>query len=178
MRPNPPTTTSSRSAGLHCKIAYFFDFDYADGRQPNGYMEPLHRAVASWWRAALPPDDHQLRLEATWMAPDEVIVQDFRPCAAEPRLHLSGVAAQVLAACDQASSLSKIARHLGGMAADHTILSCLRDFSGRGHVVEMEGLFLTLAVMRNRPAMMGERVRDEDIRSDAAAAADPLLRPV
>jgi ribosomal peptide maturation radical SAM protein 1 len=160
------------------RIAYFFDFDYADGRHPEEYMAPLHRAVASWWEAALLPGEQQPRLDATWTAPDEVIIRDSRDCATEPTLHLSGSAARVLGACDQAHSLSGVARCLGGATAGQTILSCLQDFLDRGLVIEMEGLFLTLAVMRNRPAMMGEYVRDGDIGADAAVAADPLLHPV
>ncbi len=179
VRPKPAYYYIFPFGGLELqRIAYFFDFDYADGRHPEEYMAPLHRAVAAWWQAALLPAEQQPRLEATWTAPDEVVIRDSRHCATEPSLHLSGVAAQVLAACDQARSLSGVARRLGSAAAAQTILSCLRDFVDCGHIVEMEGLFLTLAVMRNRPAMMGECVRDDDIGADAAVAADPLLHPV
>jgi ribosomal peptide maturation radical SAM protein 1 len=160
------------------RIAYFFDFDYADGRRPDDYMAPLHRAVGAWWQAALRPDEQQPRLEAIWAAHDDVTMRDSRDCAAEPARRVSGLAARVLAACDQARSLSGVARHLRGVATDRTILACLQDFMDRAYVVEMEGLFLTLAVMGNRAAMIGECARDDDIGADAAVAADPLLYSV
>ena len=32
------------------RLAYFFDFDYADNRQPASYVQPLQRAVQVWWK--------------------------------------------------------------------------------------------------------------------------------
>ena len=58
------------------RIAYFFDFDYADGRHPDDYTAPLARAVSLWWQAAQRPDDRKPRLDATWIAPDEVEIED------------------------------------------------------------------------------------------------------
>jgi ribosomal peptide maturation radical SAM protein 1 len=160
------------------RIAYFFDFDYSDGRHPEEYTAALHRAVASWWRAALQPDEQQPHLDATWISRDEVVIRDTRDCATKPSTRYFGMEARVLAACDQARSLSGVARQLGGIATDQAILSCLQDLIDCGHVVEMEGSFLTLAVMRNRSAMIGECVRDDNIGANAAVTPEPLLHSV
>jgi ribosomal peptide maturation radical SAM protein 1 len=160
------------------RIAYFFDFDYADGRDPTVYMMPLHRAVGEWWEAATLPAADQPKLEAQWLAPDEAIVHDSRPSAADATLHVSGLPARILAACDQARSLSSLVRHLASGEAEADLAPHLREFARRGLVIEMEGLFLTLAVMRNRGTMTLEDARDADVRADAAEAAEPLLHPV
>jgi ribosomal peptide maturation radical SAM protein 1 len=153
------------------EIAYFFDFDYADAREPNEYMAFLQRAVGAWWQAALLPADQQPRLDATWAAADDVVIEDSRPCASEPLRHFSGLAANVLAACDQARSLSQITRYLRAVATEENVLSCVRDLSERNLMIEMEGLFLTLAVMRNRPAMMGDPATIEAPGDDGRSCA-------
>jgi ribosomal peptide maturation radical SAM protein 1 len=160
------------------RIAYFFDFDYADGRNPEEYMAPLYRAVGSWWEAALLPVAAQPQLDAKWLAPDEVAIRDSRPSAVEAALHLSGLPARILAACDQARSLSGLVRYLENADAEPAVVSHLQDFVRRGLVIEIEGLFLTLAVMRDRPVTIRGGRRDADTRTDAAIAAEPLLHPV
>ena len=54
------SATSVRLAGLLlrvparprelARIAYYFDFDYDDGRAPEQYLQPVQRAVLAWWR--------------------------------------------------------------------------------------------------------------------------------
>jgi ribosomal peptide maturation radical SAM protein 1 len=160
------------------RVAYFFDFDYADGRRPDEYTAPLARAVASWWQAAQRPDDRKPRLDATWIAPDEVEIEDARDCAAKPVVRYDGLPARILASCDQARSLSGIASHAGAAATEQTIRSCLQGLIDYRHVVEIEGLYLTLAVMRNRSAMVGECVRNEPVPANAPAPSELLLHPL
>ena len=157
------------------RIAYFFDFDYADGRSPGDYTVGLTRAVAAWWQAALQPDDQRPRLNARWVAPDEVEIEDTRDCAVKASVGHFGLPARILAMCDQARSLSGLAAKLCGIEAEGTIRSCLHALMDDGHVIEIEGLYLTLAVMHNRSAMVGECVRDGDIPANAPAAAKLLL---
>jgi ribosomal peptide maturation radical SAM protein 1 len=157
------------------RVAYFFDFDYADGRRPVDYTAPLARAVASWWQAAARSDDRQPRLDAMWVAPDEVEIEDSRDCAVQPSVRHFGLPARIIALCDQARSLSGLAANVGGMETEPAVLSCLQNLIDCGHVVEIEGLYLTLAVMRNRSAMIGERVRDDHIPADAPTASELLL---
>ena len=157
------------------RIAYFFDFDYADGRRPDEYTAPLARAVGLWWQAAQRPDDRKPRLDATWIAPDEVEIEDSRDCAAKPTVRYNGLSARILAACDQARSLSGIASRVGDAETEHAIRSCLQVLIDYGHVVEIEGLYLALFVMRNRSVMVGECVRNDDILAHAPAPSELLL---
>ena len=157
------------------RIAYFFDFDYADSRNPDDYTAALTRAVGAWWQAAMQPEDRRPRLNARWVAPDEVEIEDTRDCAVKASVGHLGLPARILAACDQARSLSGLAEKLAGMETEETVRSCLHALMADGHVIEIEGLYLTLAVMHNRSAMLGECGRDDDIPANAPVAAELLL---
>jgi ribosomal peptide maturation radical SAM protein 1 len=158
------------------RLAYFFDFDYADGRRPETYMAPLRDAVNAWWRAASLPESSRPRLDASWLGPDEVVVTDTREGAASPTRRLTGVAARVLAACDTSRGLAGLMRDVGGN--EEAVLSCLREMIDLRLVIEMEGRFLTLAVMDGRSAMTGDHTRDDAIRADPALPAHALLHPL
>jgi magnesium-protoporphyrin IX monomethyl ester (oxidative) cyclase len=157
------------------RLAYFFDFDYADGRRPEDYMAPTREAVGVWWRAAALPEDSRPRLTASWRSPAEVAVTDTRACAAAGAHALHGLAARVLAACDTGRSLSGVVRDVGG-APEADVSACLSDLIDRLLVIEIEGRFLTLAVMDGRSAMTGDQIRDASDGTDAPLPADALLR--
>ena len=71
------------------RLAYFFDFDYDDGRQPDEYLGALKSEVAHWWRLRLLEDQTaRPRLDARWKTPDDVTIEDTRPCAVQRR-HIS-----------------------------------------------------------------------------------------
>ena len=158
------------------RLAYFFDFDYADGRRPEAYMAPLRDAVSAWWRVASLPEASRPRLDARWLAPDEVVVTDTRDDAASPPSRLTGLAARVLAACDVSRALAGVVRDVD--ACEAAVLACLRDLIDRRLMIEMEGRFLTLAVIDGRSAMQGDHIRDDAIGADPALPAHALPHPL
>lgn len=158
------------------RLAYFFDFDYADGRRPETYMAPLRDAVSAWWRAASLPEASRPRLDASWLTPDAVVVTDTRDGAAVPTRRLTGLAARVLAACDTSRGLAGVMRDVGG--CEEAVAACLRDLIDLRLVIEMEGRFLTLAVVDGRSAMTGDRIRDDAIGAEPALPAHALPYPL
>jgi ribosomal peptide maturation radical SAM protein 1 len=159
------------------RLAYFFDFDYADGRNPAAYLEPLQRAVGSWWEAQALPADERPRLDADWMSVDDLTVTDTRACARQPVHHFSGLAARVYAICDSFQGAANVARALGGGATATLIKATLDEFVGRKLMIEIEDQYLSLAVMKNR-SRMARGGWGEDHRRHEAAAPEPLLRVV
>ena len=86
------------------RIAYYFDYDYADGREPLSYAGETVEKVRSWMA-----DKHRGTLRRVNDGDGIVVVDDRAP---PPRrtLRLRGWRARAYDACDRARSLSGLAR--------------------------------------------------------------------
>jgi radical SAM superfamily enzyme YgiQ (UPF0313 family) len=85
------------------RLAYYFEFDYADGRNPADYAAPLVAAVEAWQQvhaaATLRCDDR----------PDGVLVlHDTRPCAAAFQQRLTGWERAIYLFCDAGRRLNEV----------------------------------------------------------------------
>ncbi len=122
-------------------LAYFFEFDYCDCREPASYAFPVIQAAAHWVaeaRAGARLDLFHTR--------DLALITDTRRCATTSTHVLTGVAAQVCLACDSSQTASGLARTLEiSEAQAHTYLEQLIDTK---LMVEMEGRYLSLPVIR------------------------------
>ena len=85
------------------RMAYYFEYDYADGRNPMDYVAPVLEAFQTW---------RDLQGTVTlryWDRPDGVLIlNDTRPCAAAFQRRLTGWARQVYLDCDTGRTLEKI----------------------------------------------------------------------
>jgi len=134
------------------RLAYFFDFDYADGRDPERYLGGLRREVQRWWEEQLvAPPDARARLDAVCEGED-VIIKDTRAVAVAPEHRLEGLAARLYLLCDSAQSPAALRRHLEGDAGAEEIQERLDELVGAKLTAEAHGQYLSLAVLRNRPA--------------------------
>jgi ribosomal peptide maturation radical SAM protein 1 len=160
------------------RLVYFFDFDYADGREVQGYFEPVQRAVGKWWEVLTLPREQQPLLDAQWLGTDELVVSDTRLCAAQPNHQFSGLAAKLYGLCDSIQTVPEIVRATNEYgASEGQIRALLQDCIDRRLMLEMEEHYLSLAVIRNRPVNIPRNHRDNS-RRDEAAASEPLLRLV
>lgn len=128
------------------KLAYFFDFDYVDGRQPGEYVKDLIREVEGW---ATLRRQHRTRLDL-FQAGSVILINDTRPCAVKRTHVLSGVAAKIYLLCDTSQTAASVAIKLSGLVGDHEVCALLVEFVAAKLMIEMEGRYLSLAVMRNR----------------------------
>ncbi len=137
-------------------LAYFFEFDYGDGRLPVDYARPVVESVEEW--AALaevrPP-----RLDA-YSVGEVLMIVDTRPCATKRQHIFTGLAARVYLECDAAVKTPGLARRLGAPEAD--VRNAIDRFLREKLMVTMDGRAVSLAVFRNRaavsaPAEGGER---------------------
>lgn len=89
------------------RLAYYYEYDYADGRNPHEYFEPVRREIERW---------HSLYGTVTlrqWDRPDGVLLlTDTRPGAAAFQRRLSGWQRQVYLFCDAGRTFRSIMEHL------------------------------------------------------------------
>jgi ribosomal peptide maturation radical SAM protein 1 len=157
------------------RLAYYFDYDYADGRKPMNYIGTLQREIQRWWEQRSGEPDRRARLDAAF-EDGGVEIADTREIAVAPKHRLEGLAARIYLVCDRGRTVPGLARSLGaGEAAIRDQLAKLLEWK---LTLEISGRFLSLAVFRKRPGSSW----GEDVHVDHAvpktASAEQLLRVV
>ena len=132
-------------------LAYFFEFDYKDGRVPADYALPVVKRIEEW--AAL-AETKPPRLDAYGVR-NMLVIVDTRPCATRRQHVFTGLAARVYQECDTATKLPNLARRLLTPEAD--VRSAIDLFLHEKLMVEMDDQFLSLAVLRSREAFSGSK---------------------
>ncbi len=99
-------------------LAYFFDFDHADGGSPGAYLGDTESKVEQWRRAGA------CSLTATRADSPELVITDTRPNAIHHRVGMNGVQREVYELCDQRRHFQGILRSIGERYALHD------DFEG------------------------------------------------
>ena len=121
-------------------LAYFFRFDYADGRQVHQYTAPLLEQLDVW--AQHHPTSDLLYVDNE----NHVLIWDLRPAARRPLQVLEGLHREVLLACDRVRGIA----HLGGLTEQHggpdTLPGVLADLIDAGLLLTEDGHYLTLAL--------------------------------
>lgn len=155
------------------RLAYFFDFDYADGRDPARYIQPVQQAVQHWWQARA-DKDRVPRLDL-YLDGETARVIDTRPAARAPDHVLTGIDAQLLVRCDVASSVTTLLRSPELKDRAGEVEQALARLVANGLMVHRGKQYLTLAVFRNRPNHLVKHVEHASLPVAQAAAAAPLL---
>ena len=145
-------------------LAYYFAFDYADGRRPWTYARPLVEAVAAW-RAS-----HAESELSAIDAESHLFIADTRATAKQAVRILAGVERATYAAADRVQSLRAIATEVRSSepdaSADEIAAACAR-FVEAGLMLEDGGRYLSLAVR----GAGGTQSRGLRSRIDAALGA-------
>jgi ribosomal peptide maturation radical SAM protein 1 len=128
-------------------LAYFFEFEYADGRDPAEYASGLKKEVERWpeWNAGNRPRLDLFQTESM------ALITDTRACAVRPVHVLSGLDARLYVACDTAQTPASLARRLDVSMEETQIRALLEPLLAAKLMVEMDRHYLSLAVVRNRP---------------------------
>lgn len=159
------------------KLAYFFEFDYADGRDPNSYLRRLREEVAKWWVVQLVSSEKKPRLDAK---PDVrgLLIEDSRPIAVKHREVLSGIPAQLYLRCDTAKSIAALARPLSPEISESEVRSILASFVAAKTMININDHYLSLAVFRERSILKELNQSCDSQAILQAAASESLLRVV
>jgi hypothetical protein len=125
------------------RLAYFFDFDYADGRDPGAYTGPLVEMMRYW------QDNYCPGALTCVSIPQKLVIYDRRPGAVKEVWELEGLEKAVYEYCDEAHSSAAIHRHLvdlGYSMERESLLHLLEEWV-EGRLMLREGdWFLSLAV--------------------------------
>jgi ribosomal peptide maturation radical SAM protein 1 len=129
------------------RIAYYFDFDYQDGRsRPGEYAERAVALMAEW-----SADDNRGDLRQRVQAGGSVEILDSRPGAARPSLVLDGWRAATYLECDRAMSLERLRAMPSLAGAGHRELEGFIEECVAGQLMlSHDGQALSLAV-HDRP---------------------------
>jgi ribosomal peptide maturation radical SAM protein 1 len=145
------------------RLAYSFDYDHADGRDPSTYMASLVERI-QYWR------DNYCPGALTSVSSEQVLViHDRRPGSTRARLELEGMEKAAFEHCDKAHSLQAIHRHLleVGYGLDREALRHrLEGWVAERLMVRDGEWFLSLAVPVDD---MVTRVSDSDLIKGAIA---------
>lgn len=128
------------------RLAYFFDYDYADDRHPEDYLAPVTRAVGGWVRGQRSGDRPRLDAE---FHPGGLVVTDTRPVAVAERHELVGLAARVYELCDTARTIPALLRD-PGVGDEAELREVLASFVANRLMLTDKGRYLSLAVFRSR----------------------------
>jgi ribosomal peptide maturation radical SAM protein 1 len=125
------------------RLAYCFDFDYADGRDPRTYTAPLAEMI-QYWQANYCPGALTSLSDG-----QSLVIHDRRPGASKAIFELSGMEKAAYGYCDQAHSLQGIHRHLcelGYAVNKRALRQRLEGWVEDGLMLRDGDWFLSLAV--------------------------------
>lgn len=132
-------------------IAYYFDFDYADGRRPVEYTRPLRRQVDQWVKLWQTPDGSHPRLDLR-TAGDDVVITDTRPGACRRTQRLKGLTAKIYRQCDAVQSLAALLKKFRNQSNEAAVMKSLKTLVASKLLIEDDGRYLSLAIMGDRLA--------------------------
>jgi ribosomal peptide maturation radical SAM protein 1 len=158
------------------RLAYFFDFDYADGQRPTEYIGDVRREVERWLTVRSVDPGRRPRLDVTLDDDGRLDIDDTRACATKPRHHLEGLAAQLYIACDTAQTASSLSAHVAPGTDGPTVAEVLAGLCAAQLMVEMEGRFLSLGLFRNRARLSAAASTGAHVPVPEAETRYSLLR--
>jgi len=141
------------------RLAYFFEFDYGDRRNPSEYTEAFSQEVQKWVASRWADPAQPPRLDAFW-ADGGFDIVDSRPGAVAPRFRLEGLDAELYLACDSARGLSALTSCFAGKANVEQIRERLEHLLRNKLLVELDRQYLSLAVFRQRPVRLEDTVHE------------------
>lgn len=156
-------------------LAYHFEFDFADGREPGRYIGPLKEAVRDWKAR----EARAFLLGLPWR--DGMVLWDGRDDASRPHRLLDAAGRALYEFCDQIRGRADIVRHAGETLgwAEPAVLARLAEWEEAGLVLREDDRFLALAVLLDEvPRPWDEGLGAPDGAATAAPRPAAAPRPV
>jgi len=129
------------------RLAYFFDFEYADGRRPVDYALTTAQRISEW-RELAREKQAQPQLELR-VSPDGAVIFDTRPCRRDELFPVGPLALAVLRALDGYRTLSGVPAALREAGIEITQGECdtiIAELIDRRFVLEENGYGLSVIV--------------------------------
>jgi hypothetical protein len=142
-------------------------------------VDVLRQEVNSkWWNVWFKvPHEARPRLDAHCEG-RKINIMDTRAAADKPSHQLEGLAAELYLRCDSAQTLSNLQREFTNSADAADVIENLEQMIAAKLMIEMDGQYLSLAVMRTRTPLSEPGSDYVYANIQQAQAADSLLRLV
>jgi ribosomal peptide maturation radical SAM protein 1 len=132
--------------GALSQLAYYFDYDYADGRDPSKYAAPALAEIDRWQQLA-----GSVTLRQFNRGDGVMILTDTRPCASAFQHRLTGWRRALYQFCDSGRSLKKMlasATHWSGgePIEEAEVRRQLDDWQAERLMAQLDGRYLSLAL--------------------------------
>jgi ribosomal peptide maturation radical SAM protein 1 len=139
-------------------LAYYFQFDHADGRDIQDYVLPLKQQIARWKRV------HRRSELVSIRQRDRRVIVDLRPGATTKATVLAGADRALYEACDGIAHVHRLAALAGADAdgGDGAVIARLQPLIDQGLLVTDGQRYLALAIPLEEyrpPAAMRARIR-------------------
>ncbi|MFY9822012.1 MAG: RiPP maturation radical SAM C-methyltransferase [Thermoanaerobaculia bacterium] len=137
------------------RLAYFFDYEYADGRQPSTYVLECADCVDEWRKK----DGESIRLELKVSASGASVI-DTRSCRRDEVYKLTSQGLALVRALDGIRSrdcLLDAVRDQGEDIQESELESLLAELLDRRFIIEENGSYLALIVDPEQRARVTER---------------------
>jgi hypothetical protein len=125
------------------ELAYYFDFEYADGRDPGSYIGELYEQVHGWING-------QGSRLVSLAKSDALEITDTRPVAVQRTYRLAGQRRALYEYCDQAHTAAEIRAHLreraDGTGDEGGLDGLLAELEAAKLLLHEDGRYLSLAV--------------------------------
>jgi ribosomal peptide maturation radical SAM protein 1 len=158
------------------RLAYFFDFDYADGRKPEHYTQQVQNEIVKWRNARFREDTaNRPRLDALIREKGVICITDTRECAVVREHWLNGLEAKIFLACDAAQPRQTLAQQFAAHPSE-AINDALERLLAARLFAQIDHVFLSLPVLRNRPPTTLETQSDGYRPIPTASDSESLLR--
>jgi hypothetical protein len=125
------------------RLAYFFHYDYADGRDPRQYVEPAVRMMRFWQQ------NYCAYSFVSLASGDTLILRDRRPGVTETRARLIGLQRAAYEFLDSAHPVPAIQAHvrnLGYEVREDVLRAELEDWRQKRWIVGDRDSYLAVAV--------------------------------
>ena len=159
------------------RLAYFFEFDYADGREPNSYLNRIREEISKWWSVQSNMVNDKPRLDARPHA-QGLLIEDTRAIAVKPRALLTGISAELYVSCDTARNIATLARPLSQEVDEAEVRAILDSFVAAKIMIKIDDHYLSLAVFRERTLLKELNQLCDSPQVHQAPASESLLRVV
>lgn len=125
------------------KIAYFFEFNYADGRDLR-YGDATEKAVEEW------REETRSSVLIGFVDEQQLLIWDTRPVAVSEWSCLQGPYRDVLLQCDDIRGEAALRRSLTAVYSEPEITDCLRTLAQRRLLIADRGSWLSVVVLARR----------------------------
>jgi len=130
-------------------MAYFFDYEYADERDPLEYTRGLRLAVGTWKNLWSAPASPPPRLEAHRHGKTLTVV-DTRTPGDWTKYRLTGIEAELLLRCDRPQDKSSLMRRMSKQTDSSELSQAIDALLRRRLLVEAKGRYLSIPIILER----------------------------